>query len=1332
MSTPKLSGPGTGELAVAEAETMGVGAQTATTTEKEKTSGPDTSSEDTSTAVPSGPFAHLPVSQAEILRRQVYVHDESRKGSVGELYRYASRNDLLIMALGGLCAVASGAAMPSMTIIFGGMQGVFQDYFYEETSYDEFESRITEYVLYFVYLGIGQFVASYVATVAYIYVGEHITSKIRRRYLESCLRQNIGFFDNIGAGEVTTRLTADMNLIQAGISEKVSMTLSAISTFIAAFVIGFVHSWKLTLILSCTVVAWVIHTAVCANFMVGNMGKSLAAYAQGGSLAHEVLSSIRNAVAFGTQDRLASRYQVHLANAEVFGFRFKSAVGMILAGLQLIMFLGYGLAFWQGSKFLTDGEMPLRNLLIVLMSVMAGAFVLGNVAPNMQAFTTAIAAASKIFSIIDRPSPIDAEDHGFGEKPAEPAVGNLRLENVHHIYPSRPDVVVMKDISLDIPAGKTTAVVGPSGSGKSTIVGLIERFYDPTGGKVYLDGHDISTLNVNWLRQQIALVGQEPVLFSASIYENIAYGLVGSKFEHEGEESKRERIYEAAKQANAHTFILDLDDGYDTDVGQRGFLLSGGQKQRIAIARAIVSDPKILLLDEATSALDSKSEGVVQEALNVAAQGRTTIVIAHRLYTVKDADNIVVMTDGEVVEQGKHDELLSKKDSVYAGLVEAQSLAHEVQVDSSSPDGQDVGKIESRRSVISEEAIDKTKSRQEHPSLTTSEATGRKEAVGEDVSGPKTYSLWTLIKFIVRFNAADWKLMAVGCFFSIICGLGNPTTAVLFAFQVDILSRPMPTYDPAEVKSDSDFWSAMYVMLAFVLCIAYAMQGIAFAKTSERLIHKVRDAAFRTLLRQDIEFFDRKENSTGALMGLLSTETTHVAGLSGVTLGSIIVAVVTLVSCCALGLAIGWKLTLVCIATLPITITCGFLQFWSVTYFQQRAAKAYLSSTGYASEAISSIRTVASLRRERDVLSTYRDSIKAQQRRSLIGILKTSTLFAASQSLLFFCLGLAFWYGSTLLGKREYDIFQFFLCFMAILFGAQNVTLIFSFAPDMGKAHSAAKALKVLFDQVPKIDTWATVGEKNEATEKVSGTIEFRDVHFRYPTRPDQPVLQGLSFTIKPGQYVALVGASGCGKSTTVALLERFYDPDRGRVFVDGKDISGLDINSYRSHLALVSQEPTLYQGTIRDNILLGSSSEDVSDEVIEEAAKQANILDFIKSLPEGFNTVVGNRGSLLSGGQKQRVAIAHALIRDPRILLLDEATSALDTESEHVVQAALDNAAKGRTTISIAHRLSTIQRADVIYFFDKGRIVESGTHSELMIRKGLYSELVNLQTLET
>ena len=278
----------------------------------------------------------------------------------------------------------------------------------------------------------------------------------------------------------------------------------------------------------------------------------------------------------------------------------------------------------------------------------------------------------------------------------------------------------------------------------------------------------------------------------------------------------------------------------------------------------------------------------------------------------------------------------------------------------------------------------------------------------------------------------------------------------------------------------------------------------------------------------------------------------------------------------------------------------------------------------------------------------------------------------------------------------------------------------------MGKAQHATRRLRALLDRQPAIDSWSTEGSKT----RIEGSVEFRDVHFSYPTRPGQPVLQGLNLSIKPGQFVAFVGGSGCGKSTSIALLERFYDPLIGGIHIDGTKLSSLNLQDYRSQVALVSQEPVLYQGSIRDNLLLGIDSDNIHDHELERACKEANIYDFIQSLPDGFATSVGNKGSMLSGGQRQRIAIARALIRQPRILLLDEATSALDSNSEHVVQEALDRATKGRTTIAVAHRLSTVQKADVIFVFDQGRVVEQGTHAELIARGGKYNDLVNLQSL--
>lgn len=743
--------------------------------------------------------------------------------------------------------------------------------------------------------------------------------------------------------------------------------------------------------------------------------------------------------------------------------------------------------------------------------------------------------------------------------------------------------------------------------------------------------------------------------------------------------------------------------------------------------------------------MDSRSEGVVQAALEQASEGRTTIAIAHRLSTIKDADNIVVMSQGKIVEQGTHNELL-KKQGAYHMLVTAQVIAAVDNEEASVPSEEEdevelIRKMSSQREsfktaggegfeVDPDDAniAEKLKRQGTSKSLSSIALQNRKS---EEV---KEYSLWTLIRLLASFNKEEWRLMVVGLIFAILAGFGNPAMSLFFSEIITHLSVPVTPETIPGIRSNASFWCLMYLMLGLVMLLTFSVQGVIFAWGSERMVHRIRDRAFRAMLRQDVEFFDRDENAAGALTAFLSTETTHMAGLSGATLGTILMSISTLVACCVVSLAIGWKLALVCIATVPVLLACGFLRIWMLAQFQRRSKKAYDKSASFASEAVTAIRTVASLTREEDVMQLYRDSLATQLRASTKSVLRSSSLYAASQSLLFLIFALGFWYGGTLIAKREYSLFQFFLVFSEIIFGAQSAGTIFSFAPDMGKAKVAAAELKKLFDRQPLIDTWSADGDRVSRSDKdaIRGTIEFRDVHFRYPTRPDVPVLRGLNLQVQPGQYIALVGPSGCGKSTTIALLERFYSPLAGGVFVDGREISSLNVNDYRSFIALVSQEPTLYAGTIRENILLGATDPSaITDAHIEAVCREANIYDFILSLPEGFGTVVGSKGALLSGGQKQRIAIARALIRDPKILLLDEATSALDSESEHVVQAALDRAAKGRTTIAVAHRLSTIAKADCIYVFEKGVIVEKGTHRELMGLGGRYAELVRLQSLE-
>lgn len=846
---------------------------------------------------------------------------------------------------------------------------------------------------------------------------------------------------------------------------------------------------------------------------------------------------------------------------------------------------------------------------------MISSFSLGHVAPSIQAFVTAVAAAAKIYNTIDRTSPLDPVSDS-GEK-LENVQGSLEFRNIKHAYPSRPEVIVLKDLNLVVPAGKVTALVGASGSGKSTIVGLVERFYDPIGGEVFLDGHNIKDLNLRWLREHISLVQQEPVLFGTTIYGNICHGLIGTKHEYESEEKKRELVVKACVMANADGFIKSLPEGYETNVGERGFLLSGGQKQRIAIARAIVSDPKILLLDEATSALDTRSEGVVQAALDAASMGRTTIVIAHRLSTIKGADNIVVMCEGEIVEQGTHDKLLGRKGAYYT-LVEAQRIAAETaREEAREPEEDTLDRIATEKGdfLAQDPDDEKVAYKLEKTSTTKSKSSIALEARKGDQH--REYSLWSLIVMTAKFNSTEKAHMIIGLLASIICGGGYPTQSVLFAKSVVTISLPPSQY--GKLRKDADFWSGMYLMLALIQFLAYCTQGYCFAYCSERLVRRVRDKAFRTMLRQDISWFDREENTSGALTSFLSTETTHLAGMSGVTLGTILNVLTTLFSSIILSCAVGWKLALVCTTTIPILLGCGFFRFWMLVQFQRRSKAAYVRSSSYACEATAAIRTVASLTREKDVWQNYHEQLADQGKKSLVSVLKSSILYAMAQSLMFFCVALGFWYGGTLMAKQEYNMLQFFIVFMSIIFGAQSAGTIFSFAPDMSKAKQAAQSLRTLFDRKPEIDSWSTEGE---SIPEVEGHIEFRDVHFRYPTRPEQPVLRGLDLTVKPGQYVALCGPSGCGKSTSIALIERFYNPLSGGIFIDGKEISTLNINDYRKHLALVSQEPTLYQGTIKENILLGGSRDDVSDEEVIKACKDANIYDFIVGDISSLNTI--------------------------------------------------------------------------------------------------------------
>ena len=1259
-----------------------------------------------------------------------------------KLFRFATPFEVFIMIIGLILSSASGAAQPLMTLIFGRLTNTFNIYSVlvmqiqqEGGSTPEalaaladakadLKTEVGKDALYMMAIGLGMFVCIYIYMLIWNYTSETQSRRLRESYLRAVLRQDIAYFDELGAGEVATRIQTDCHLVQVSISEKIPIAVGYIATFITGFALAYARSPRLAGALTSILPVIMICGGIMAAAMTKYTTQSLKYVSKAGNIAEEVISSIRTVHAFATSKVLGKTFNNLIIQSRNNGIKGSFVEGTGLAIMFFAIYASYALAFVYGGILVAQGKADVGIVMNVFMSILIGSFSMAMLAPEIQSVSKGQAAAAKLYETLDRLPLIDSSDEG-GLKP-DTIEGTFTFDDVKFHYPSRPNVPILKGFSMTFDAGKTTALVGASGSGKSTVIQLVERFYDPIAGSVNLDGRDIRSLNLKWLRQQIGLVSQEPVLFATTVRGNVEHGLIGSKWENASDADRFELVKQACINANAHDFISKLPEGYDTIVGERGMLLSGGQKQRVAIARAIVSDPRILLLDEATSALDGHSERVVQDALDKAAIGRTTIVVAHRLATIKDADLIVVMGEGEIVEKGTHYSLLADENGAYAQLVQNQKLSQKAaeKLAEDEEEEEDVDSIPGSPMSEKVPGLHRQITGRSIASALLEQQHARRE---EEAAQRGKISFMRLFARLIKLNGKHWKWYILGVIGAICSGAIYPALAILFGHVINDFT----IQDPNELKAALNHKSLFYFIVAIIAAIAIWFQNAAFSRTGWELTAILRTRLFAAVMRHDIEWFDEEKNSTGAVTSNISDWPQKVQGLFGVTLGSIIQSLFTVLVGCIIGLAYAPLLALIGIACIPLVIGSGYIRLRVVVLKEEKMKKWHAGSAQLASEAASAVRTVASLTRENDVDNIYSKSLETPFRISNRTAITSQALYAASQGIAFLVIALIFYVGALWMADGKYDQTTFFIGMMAVLFSAIQAGNVFMFVPDASSANSAARSIFNVLDNEPDIDSSSNEGIVLDPS-KVEGHLRLENIHFRYPSRPSVRVLRNLTVDIPAGKYIALVGPSGCGKSTTIQMIERFYDPQAGIVKLDGIDIRDINLDSYRSHIALVSQEPTLYAGTVRFNILLGAAKpmEDVTEEEVITACKEANIYDFIMSLPDGFDTQVGGKGSQLSGGQKQRIAIARALVRDPKILLLDEATAALDSTSERVVQHALDNASKGRSVVAIAHRLSTIQNADIIYFVSEGGVIEKGTHAELISKRGAYYELVQMQNL--
>ncbi|KAJ9236644.1 hypothetical protein DTO169E5_5635 [Paecilomyces variotii] len=1268
---------------------------------------------------------------------------QDQSASLGSYLRalsYGSKIDALLFAAATLCAVASGVVLPLMNIVFGNIVGNFNEYFIpgNSTPQSKFKSSIDSNALKIVYLFIAKFATTYVSMFCFRMAGLRVTAGLRLMYIESVFSQPVSKLDQTSTGTVANTISASSNTIQSSISDRLSTLFQSLALLVTAYVVAFRYSWALTLAASATLLWSLIVYGLTAPTTIKFQQETDKADENHASIAGSVFGSIRTVLSLGAEAQLSEKYFHWVEVSRKLGMRLPLILGIQIGLIFFAMYANYALSFWFGLELYREGHIAnINTVIIVFFSVLIVGTIMGGILMPVMQISKAISASGGFFEIIDS----DRVERDGLQEPQVSAHADIEFHNVTFAYPARKEVQVLKGFSARFEKGKNTALVGPSGSGKSTIVGLLERWYqlgevqapqqtsvdalsasdgtentinvdeleagDQTQvdcGSITIDGHNINSLSLKWWRSQIGLVQQEPFLFNDTILNNVAHGLLGSKWENEPAEVKEQLVKSACREAYADEFINRLPEGYSTIVGVDGIKLSGGQRQRLAIARSIVKRPSILILDEATSSVDVHSERIVQAALDRVSQGLTTITIAHRLSTIRRAHHIIVLHNGTKIEEGTHEDLLSRPDGMYHNLVEAQHIE--------AGGTSEIDDVSDTEPVEEAQESEKTVSKSVHVKEEAQNSRTKYAAVGRVVSEQRT--LWPYYVLI---------LCATMC-----CGAAYALQSWLFAQLIQVFQ-----FTGQKLKDAANFWALMFFILSLAMLVSYFFVGYVGMSISTHIGSVYRKDYFQSMLRKPVSFYDTDGNASGSLMSRLSTDTKQVQDALSASGAFPMISIFNLIGCVVISFAFGWKLSLVSLfAALPVLFVAAFMRIRYEIKFEQMNSDVFARSSQFAVEAIGAFRTVTALTMEDYIVDRYSALLKQQIRRAFRKATYATLVFALSDSVELCAMALTLWYGGQLLASREYDPLAFFVIYTAVVQGGQAAGQAFSLAPMFAQATSAANRI---FNLRSKPDQHGTTAGEPLSTSGLGMQIELRHVSFKYPTR-DTSIFEDLNINIESGQFVAFVGPSGCGKSTTISLLERFYEPTAGSIYLNGKDLRSFEISSYRRALSLVSQEPTLFEGTIRENLLLGLEDQP-QDEKLEEriiqACKSAEIHDFIVSLPDGYSTHLGIQAqTALSGGQRQRLCIARALLRNPSLLLLDEATSSLDSHSEKLVQTAMDRLAAQRrmTIVAVAHRLATIQKADVIFVFsaseDGGgsRIVERGSHGDLLRRKGVYWQM--------
>lgn len=1130
-------------------------------------------------------------------------------------------------------------------------------------------------------------------------------AKFKQLTFTALLRQDISYYDFENVQALAVKVATDCSDAAGFYGDFAGGTWAATFSSLVGFALGFYRGWALMLPNIAAVPLVMLGLRQASLAIVEIAGESQTHFDQAAGLVEETLSSIRTVISLGHERHAIKDFERLMEQVRKQGvkgaFKRGNRIGfswhMTFFCFTICALNGFFFIKYQVHNMMYDRPYNTVDCVIIVLAVFNSAVQAGAVPPGLNSLSRALVAAKRCYDLEDIKPMVARDPPRIPEKRKKcKAIESIAFDEIHFGYPARPENKILKGATLSIEAGQKVAFVGESGCGKSTLFALLCRFYDPEIGEVLINGEDMKNFSISSLRSLIGYVGQEPVLFSGTIRSNME--LVKPN-------ATADEIHEVLQKSGCW-FMSKLPDGIDTDVGMGGSMFSGGQKQRFAIARVLIKRPTTIMLDEATSALDNTAEQAIIEMLNeysMAMDGKlTTLSIAHRLSTVMRSDVIFYFEKGRVLEYGTHVQLLSRQGAYYK-MVEGQAQTKEEESSSSDE--------EERAARMKKQELAKLEQKREK---------AKAEAEAEPEKPPKIQ-----MSRVLEYSRPEKKYIYPACVAGFLTGLCYP---LLGSGLVRTINAWIQETDEKQLEG-TIIVICMYVFGGVIMHAGMFFQFGCMGIIGEAMTKRLRVEMLRAIMRQGIGYFDDPAHSAATMGFKLRTLPNRMSALNDAVAANFAV-IGSLITGIGYGLYRDWRISLIVSSAIPLIVVLQGAE----QAVRLGASDAISSKQGYGSqilmsEACMNARTIQSLTLEPEFKKKYfmLAAPPPCQCKPQILQLVAAALSGLAQATIFTMIAICLWVMSRLLVYHDADFVgtqEAMLCAVWASVGVGNASIAVG---DAGTAKKACVEMFEVLDHESAINGLEPTGKTPESTNFGSGNIEFQNVVFAYPFRADVTVLKGMSFKIPAGASVALVGPSGGGKSTIMALIQRFYDPSQGRVFV-GKDrvpLTTVNIRWWRQQIGFVGQEPVLFNTTILQNVLYGKADGvEVPMEKLEEYKKMSACGFMDGPTCNGWSTEVGPKGGRLSGGQKQRVAILRALVRDPALLLLDEATSALDNESERIVSAALESARSGRTSFAIAHRLSSVEECDIIVVCAEGVVAEQGDDAELMLKEGIYAQL--------